>query len=124
MFEAYINALRMRRMQVHELSVLGFRHLRTVCPESNDSAVQRVGWSKWVSDADNAPVGLVWCWGEIQHGAIAIDPFQIQSNLLLLCGRGKPLSEGEAMSVLVSLVSRLDWQPFARKAAKAPRHGD
>lgn len=117
MFEAYINALRMRRMQVHDLTALAFRHLRTVCVESASDRVGLTGWAKWAADADGSPVGLVWPWAEIQHGGIALDPSRIQSNLLLVCPRGEPLGAREATSAIIRLVHALEWQAFARSAA-------
>ena len=117
MFEAYINALRTRRMQVHDLTALAFRHLRTVCVQSASDGTGLTGWAKWAADADGSPVGLVWAWAEIQHGAIALDPSRIQSNLLLVCQRGEPLGAREATSAIIRLVHALEWQAFARIAS-------
>ena len=119
MFEAYINKLRLLRRHASELDPTAFHHMQTIRdPKSKLAAYS--GWAIWIAGSDRESIAISWPWGFIQHGIPAIDPLQIQSNLLLLDASERPLPEYQALGVLVHVVNRLEWHMHAREACGEP----
>jgi len=115
MFESYINKLRLLRCHATDLKARDFRHRQTVWdPQSKLGACS--GWTLWVTGSDSDASAIAWPWGFIEHGVPAIDPMQIQSNLLLLDAAGRPVPGHQALGVLVSVVNCLEWHLHAREA--------
>lgn len=119
MFEAYINGLRLLRRKAVDLDPAAFNNLETIRDQSLALAPY-AGWSLWIAGTANERVALVWPWGIIQHGIPAIDPLQIQTNLLLLDDSGCPLPEYQSFAALVHTVNRLEWHGLARTACGLP----
>jgi hypothetical protein len=119
MFEAYINDLRLLRRNASELDPGEFHHVQTIRgPQSTLAALS--GWTLWLAGSTADRIALAWPWALIQHGIPAIDPLQIQSNLLLLDQAAQPMREYQALGVLVHVVNRLGWHVHAREASGEP----
>ena len=119
MFEAYINELRLLRRRALDLDPGSFQHIQTSRdPDSKLSASS--GWTLWAAGIDNQRVAIAWPWGLIRQGIPAIDPMQIQSNLLLLDPDERPMTEYQALGELVHVVNRLEWHAYAQDACGEP----
>lgn len=119
MFEAYINELRLLRRNSLDLDAANFRHVQTTRDPENRLAA-RSGWALWTAGSYRESVAISWPWGVIQHDIPAIDPLQIQSNLLLLDTTGRPLPEYQGLATLVHLVNQLAWQSYALESCRKP----
>ena len=119
MFETYINELRLLRRSGLDLDPATFRHVQTIRDPANKLAAYS-GWALWTAGDCRESVAVAWPWGLIQHGIPAIDPLQIQSNLLLLDAVGHPLPEYQGLATLVHLVNRLAWHSHALEACGEP----
>ena len=119
MFETYINELRLLRRNALDLEPATFRHVQTIRDPHNKLATDS-GWALWTAGEYLESVAIAWPWGLIQHGIPAIDPLQIQSNLLLLDTVGHPLPEYQGLATLVYLVNRLAWHSHALQACGKP----
>lgn len=119
MFEEYINQLRLLRRYAPDLDPAAFRHVQTIRDPASKLAAYG-GWALWAAGIDSQSIAIAWPWGFIQHDIPAIDPLQIQSNLLLLDAFDSPLPEYQALAVLVHVANRLEWHVHAREACGKP----
>jgi hypothetical protein len=115
MYEAYIDGLRLERRLATELNASGFRPEALAADAIVDPA-RRSGWALWVAGEPEHLVAIAWPWAFIEMGIPAINPVQIQTNVMLVDQAGRPLSESDALGALVNLVNQLAWQVHARRA--------
>ena len=102
-------AAAMRRWQE---SSAGLRHVGTTVSERPVAGVRRSGQVLWATDMDDSKIGLAWGWACL-HGEVVVmtDPMGVATNLALMDDdSGEPLSEGQVMCCLNSVIYGLPWQ--------------